>query len=82
MKQVKHVCFWVVGRSIAIDLHDEQDELVRPGGFDEPVMVEVPATSESEREQRGWDICHAVAQSHGLTKAAITYDSDSTEAFR
>ncbi len=82
MKPVKQICFWIVGRSIAIDLHDEHGELIRPHGFDEPIMIEINATSESERCTRGWDVCVAVAQSHGLGKSAVTYDADSTEAFR
>lgn len=78
---VKQVCYWLVGRSVCIDLHGESGELIRPHGHDEPIMIEVDATSESERLLRGRGICIAIALSHGLDKDAVTFDEDSTAQF-
>ncbi len=81
MAKVASVCFWIVGRSVVIDLHAEDGSLIRPGGPDESYMVEIPATSQSEREFWGRLLCSAIAHSHGLNDAAVVYDADSTEFF-
>lgn len=73
------LCWWLVGHSVAIDLHDGAGNLVRPTEHDEPAMFALDPSKDLMSQAR--EQAFVVAGQYKISRNEIYFDIDSTIQF-